>query len=166
MENEHGEMVPSPKAAYLTVTQKDKRGVGEVVVYTLTNDYMPLLNYQIGDLVERRTSDGKVTYVLHGRSADTVATVDGRRVTVRDIDQCFVGVEGIAHYRLHETSPRHFTLSYIADANKPLAGSPKQALARLTELLKPIESVEGREVKYLLPEGSGKFVLSYPSLKN
>ena len=73
-----------------------------------------------------------------------------------------MGSEGIAHYRLHETSPRRFTLSYIADANRPLSGPPAQALANLNALLKPIEPVEAREVKFLLPEGSGKFVLSYP----
>jgi phenylacetate-CoA ligase len=165
MENEKGEMVPSPDIAYLTVANPDSRGVGEVVVYTLTNDYMPLLNYQIGDLVARSELDGKVTYVLHGRSADTPTTVDGRRVTVRDIDQCFIGVEGVAHYRLHEPTPRHFTLSYILDANKAVKGSPSQALAKLNALLKPAEAIEAHEVKFLLPEGSGKFVLSYPFIK-
>ena len=162
MEAKDGTMVPSPQIASLAVANPDSRGVGEVIVYTLTNDYMPLLNYQIGDLVERRMDKGNVSYVLHGRSADTPTTPDGKRVTVRDIDQCFVGSEGIAHYRLHETSPRRFTLSYIADANRPLSGPPAQALANLNALLKPIEPVEAREVKFLLPEGSGKFVLSYP----
>lgn len=165
METSDGEMVPSHAIAHLEVAKPDSRGVGEVIVYTLTNDYMPLLNYQIGDLVERRSAGGKVTYVLHGRSADTPSMLDGSRVTVRDIDQCFVGTEGVAHYRLHETSPRRFTLSYILDGNKPLAGPPVQALAGLNALLKPAEAIEAREVKFLLPEASGKFVLSYPFLK-
>ena len=166
MEDENGDMVPSPDIAHLEVIKPDARHVGELVVYTLTNDYMPLLNYQIGDLMERvpakpEDPNGKVTYVLHGRSADTVATGPGRKATVRDIDQCFAGVQGVAHYRLHEASRRRFTLSYILDPNQPLTAID-QALAKLNALLDPAEPIEARAVKFLLPEGSGKFVLSYP----
>ena len=53
MENERGEMKPSYDTAFLEIVDADARGIGDLVVTTLTNDYMPLLRYRIGDLAER-----------------------------------------------------------------------------------------------------------------
>jgi cysteine desulfurase len=158
MEQAAGGMVASKRIAHLEVINTDERGVGELVVSTLTNDYMPLLNYRIGDLVERKNG----TYVLHGRAPDTLKTPDGRRVTTRDIDQCFVGAEGLQHYRLHEIAPGNFVLNWIAEG----VGDPRAAVAaavqKLAQLIKPAGKIETKEVNFLLPEGSGKFVFSYP----
>ncbi len=163
MEQATGGMVASRQIAHLDVIHTDDRGIGELLVSTLTNDYMPLLNYRIGDLVERRPSAaGGHTYVLHGRVQDTLKTPSGRRVTTRDVDQCFVGAEGILHYRLHETTPGHFELSYLAEG----VGDPTAALAavvpKLESLIQPAGKIAVRQVKFLLPEGSGKFVFNYP----
>ena len=165
MEQAAGGMVASPRIAHLDVIHTDERGIGELVVSTLTNDYMPLLNYRIGDLVERRAAangTGGPTYILHGRAPDTLKAPDGRRVTTRDVDQCFVGAEGLLHYRLHETSPGHFVLSYIPEG----VGDPEKAVAavipKLEQLIQPAGKIEAKPVKFLLPEGSGKFVFNYP----
>ncbi len=167
MENGDGRMVPSPKMALLDVVNVDERGIGELVVSTLTNDYMPLLNYRIGDLVERRkdATAGGTTYILHGRAPDTLKATDGRRITTRDVDQCFVGVEGVQHYRLHETSPGSFVLSYIPEHDRDPREALRPAVAKLEQLLRPSHRIETQCVKFLLPEGSGKFVLSYPFVR-
>jgi len=162
MENDEGSMVPSEKIAYLDVINEDERGVGELVVSTLTNDYMPLLNYRIGDLVERKSSAEGVTYVLHGRAVDSLKAANGQRITARDIDQCFAGCEGILHYRLHETAPRNFLLSYILERNGPTQGALDAVVQKLEQLIKPSTPVKVTPIKFLLPEGSGKFVLNYP----
>lgn len=163
MEQSPGEMVPSSKIALLNVINEDDRGIAELVVSTLTNDYMPLLNYRIGDLVERRrAADGATTYVLHGRAPDTLKAPDGRRITTRDIDQCFVGAEGLLHYRLHEISPKHFQLSYIVDGTRDAETAIRAASQKVEELIRPASAIEVKPVKFLLPEGSGKFVFSYP----
>ncbi len=166
MERDDGRMVPSPKVALLDVINPDERGIGDLVVSTLTNDYMPLLNYRIGDLVERRadpTVAGGVTYLLHGRAPDALKTADGRRITTRDVDQCFVGAEGLQHYRVQETRPGKFLLSYIPEAPNH---DPREAVRGAAEKLEPLlgsaKSVETKRVPFLLPEGSGKFVLTYP----
>lgn len=167
MQRDDGRMVPSPKVALLEVLHPDERGIGELVVSTLTNDYMPLLNYRIGDLVERRTDprDGGTSYVLHGRAPDTLKTRDGRRITTRDVDQCFVGAEGIAHYRVQETNPGKFLLSYIPEAPD---GDPRAAVRGAVEKLEALLHSPGaitmKRVPFLLPEGSGKFVLCYPAV--
>ena len=162
MEQAAGGMVASPRIAHLDVINTDDRGIGELVVTTLTNDYMPLLNYRIGDLVERRAANGGDTYILHGRAPDTLKAPDGRRVTTRDIDQCFLGAEGILHYRLHETTPGNFVLSYIPDGVGDAKKSLVAAGQKLEQLIRPAGRIEVKLVKFLLPEGSGKFVFNYP----
>jgi len=164
MENAEGRMVPSEKMANLDVINPDERGVGELVVSTLTNDYMPLLNYRIGDLVERKRGADGFSYVLHGRAGDALSAPDGRRLTARDVDQCFAGSEGILHYRLHETVPGNFLLSYIAERAGPTAKTLAAVVQKLEHLIKPTAPLRTALVRYLLPEGSGKFVLNYPFL--
>ncbi|HRE83203.1 MAG TPA: hypothetical protein PLN52_19315, partial [Opitutaceae bacterium] len=166
MENSDGRMVPSKPVAQLDVINKDTRGIGELLVSTLSNDYMPLLNYRIGDLVEpRQNADGSTSYLLHGRSPDAIPAPDGRRVTTRDVDQCFVGCEGIVHYRLHEAAPGHFLLSYIpeSDTQDPQT-NVRAAVAKLEQLISPPQKIAIQAVKFLLPEASGKFVFNYPYL--
>jgi phenylacetate-CoA ligase len=166
MENESGEMIPSEQIAHLDVINQDDRGIGELVISTLTNDYMPLLNYRIGDLVEVQGETGELgdnrTFILHGRAPDTLKAPDGRRITTRDVDQCFVGCEGLVHYRLHETSPGKFLLSYIPERDGPTEAAISTVAKKLEELIQPKNGIELKEVKILLPEGSGKFVFNYP----
>ncbi len=166
MENETGQMIPSESIAHLDVLNPDERGIGELVVSTLTNDYMPLLKYRIGDLVEVRggisdSGDGR-TFILHGRAPDTLKAPNGRRITTRDVDQCFVGCEGIVHYRLHEVSSEKFLLSYIPEREGPTEAAISAMAKKLAELIQPKNGIELKEVKILLPEGSGKFVFNYP----
>jgi len=166
MENGNGRMIPSEQIAHLDVLNQDDRGIGELVVSTLTNDYMPLLNYRIGDLVEVRSGTSERgdnrTFILHGRAPDTLKAPDGRRITTRDVDQCFVGCEGIVHYRLHEISPGKFLLSYIPEHDGPTKVAIGAVAKKLEELIQPKNRMELKEVKFLLPEGSGKFVFNYP----
>ncbi|GAB1489160.1 hypothetical protein MASR2M8_16120 [Opitutaceae bacterium] len=162
MQDDAGRMVPSRQIAHLAVINEDARGVGELVVSTLTNDYMPLLNYRIGDLVERRVDEHGTSYLLHGRAPDTLKAPDGRRVTTRDVDQCFVGCEGILHYRLHETSPGKYVLSYISEGTADPKSALEAAVKKLTQLIQPPQAIETTPVRFLLPEGSGKFVFNYP----
>jgi phenylacetate-CoA ligase len=168
MERGDGLMVASKPVAHLDVINEDERGIGELVVSTLSNDYMPLLNYRIGDLVERRTvasrngSESVTAYLLHGRAPDTLKAPDGRRVTTRDTDQCFVGCEGVLHYRLHEVSPGNFVLNYITEGEDDPKIGILVAAQKLEHLIQSGKPIETKRVKFLLPEGSGKFVFNYP----
>ena len=76
MENERGEMKPSYDTAFLEIVDADEHGIGDLVVTTLTNDYMPLLRYRIGDLAERIERPYASDFVVHGRSRDAL---DGGR---------------------------------------------------------------------------------------
>jgi hypothetical protein len=72
MENGQGEMKPSYGTAFLELLDADALEVGELVVTTLSNDYMPLLRYRIGDLAQRQERSYGTDYVIHGRLRDAL----------------------------------------------------------------------------------------------
>ncbi len=161
MEDEHGEMKPSYDNAFLEVVSPDERGVGDLVVTTLTNDYMPLLRYRIGDLVERRELSYATTYVVHGRERDTLRARDGRRVTTWQVDDCFVGVAGIAHYQLRQAENGDCLLRYVPDGDGAGVVGLKEIALRLESLLQLPGRITAEAVTLLLPTPSGKFRLTY-----
>ena len=160
MENEAGEMVASPDNAFLEVIHPDERGVGELVVTTLTNEYMPLLRYRIGDLVERREEPYRTVWRVHGRLRDALRGPGGRRVTTWDVDQCFADIGGILHYQLAQEESSASRLRYIPEGNGPSAAELATLAARLTPLLPAPGLIEVAAVNVLAPAHSGKFRLT------
>jgi phenylacetate-CoA ligase len=160
MENERGEMKPNPETAFLENLDPDERGVGHLVVTTLTNDYMPLVRYRIGDLVERQEQPYGTNYFVHGRSQDALCRADGRRVTTFEADQCFAGIGGIAHYSLRQTDAGDGRLQFVPDGDGPGAEDLRGALARLENLLQAPNRIGAEAVKLLPPTLSGKFRLT------
>lgn len=158
MENEHGTMKQSHDTAFLEVVSRDSNDVGDLLVTTLSNDYMPLLRYRIGDLVERHERSYGTDYVLHGRSRDALLAVNGQRVTTWQVDQCFAGAAGVAHYQLRQNPGGECRLRYIPESGGLAANSLQSVTAKLESLLK--RSVATEPVPTLLPEASGKFRLT------
>ncbi len=108
MENERGRMRPSQETAFFELVNPDAKGVGELVVTTLTNDFMPLIRYRIGDLVERHTEPYGTDYLVHGRKADAFAGRNGKRVTTLEVDRLFGDVGGVVHYQMQEVNGVNF----------------------------------------------------------
>jgi phenylacetate-CoA ligase len=162
MENELGKMMPSYENAYLEVVEPDSRNIGDLVVTTLTNEYMPLLRYRIGDLVERCAQSYGTHYIVHGRARDALSIAGGRRLTTWDVDQCFNNVRGIAHYQLAQSADGSYRLRYIPDTNVGgLQPDDLKALVTRSEaLLKTTTPVEAESVDMLPPTPSGKFRLT------
>lgn len=148
-----GVMLPSPETAILESTAAD--GIGELLVTTLTNPYLPLLRYEIGDFVER-TPDG---YRVHGRKRDALRGPDGRLLTTRMIDQAFADVPGIAHYQLRQKADgtAHLFLMPQADGDT-LVSAQAKLIARLSRILGA--DVTAESVGLIAPEDSGKFRLT------
>ncbi len=161
MQDHLGQMRPSLGTAVLEVLHTDEQGIGDLVVTTLTNDVMPLIRYRIGDLVEVAEQPFGTRYLVHGRAADAFLVPGGTRVTLRQIDQCFAGLEGVAHYQLVERPGRSFTLRFIPDAAGPSQGDLAELQQQLSRLLQAGKfSIESTDL--LMPENSGKFRLCYP----
>ena len=148
-----GVMRPSPETALLETTASD--GVGELLVTTLTNPYLPLLRYEIGDYVEH-VADG---YLVHGRKRDALRVADGRILTTRQVDAAFAGLSGIAHYQLRQRTDGSAHLSLLPEhAGDVLVAAQATLVERLSILLgTPVTS---DSVGLLTPEDSGKFRLT------
>ena len=164
MEGERGEMLPSLDTAFLEVVAADHQGAGDLIVTTLTNEYMPLLRYRIGDLVERREEPYRTSYLVHGRAADAFWTPAGRRVTTLQIDRNFADVPGILHYQLRQESEREWRLRYVPDNHPPATLDLRRLRDRLADLLQINSGLVMQETDALLAENSGKFRLGYPQV--
>jgi phenylacetate-CoA ligase len=163
MENERGEMKPGYDTAFLEIVDADPGGVGELVVTTLTNDYMPLLRYRIGDLAERRVQPYGTSFVIHGRARDALRTGDGRRVTTWQVDQCFVGLPGILHYELRQNEDGGCVLRFVPEGAGPTEGELRRGTSRLETLLGSRAEITTEAMPFLLPRPSGKFRLTCPA---
>jgi phenylacetate-CoA ligase len=160
MEIEDGWMQPSAETAFLEVLPADARGIGELVVTTLTNDYMPLLRYRIGDLVERRESPLGTSYRVHGRVADALVRPDGSRATTLQIDECFGDAGGLAHYQLRGHKDGGVQARFVPEPVPPSVrelAALRESLAKVLGAGRPI-IIEPTDV--LLAETSGKFRLT------
>jgi phenylacetate-CoA ligase len=160
MENERGEMKPSYDTAFLEIVDADARGVGELVVTTLTNDYMPLLRYRIGDLVEKQIQPYGNHFTVHGRARDALTSRDGERVTTWEVDQCFAEINGIAHYELRQSENGDCVLRFVPDGNAPTEAELRRTVSQVESLLKSSAEIKTEAMPVLVPSASGKFRLT------
>ncbi|GBL29465.1 hypothetical protein EMGBS10_06150 [Opitutia bacterium] len=150
-----GGMVASPETAELELADVDESGVGQLLVTTLTNEYLPLVRYEIGDHAER--TGGR--WIVHGRLRDTLRGSDGRVVTTRRVDDCFRDITGVAHYQLRQSADGSAELALLPEhPNGDLSAVHPVLAARLTELLgRPVTVADTDRIA---PEDSGKFRLT------
>jgi len=150
-----GGMVASPETAELELADVDESGVGQLLVTTLTNEYLPLVRYEIGDHAER--TGGR--WIVHGRLRDTLRGADGRVVTTRRVDACFRDIAGVAHYQLRQSADGSAELTLLPEhPNGDLSALHPVLAARLTELLgRPVTVADTDRIA---PEDSGKFRLT------
>ncbi|HEX7653128.1 MAG TPA: hypothetical protein VF607_06455 [Verrucomicrobiae bacterium] len=160
MEDTAGAMVPSRETAFLELSQPDAAGIGDLVVTTLSNDFMPLLRYRIGDLAQAIPTAGGVRYLIHGRAKDALTDTAGARVTTWQVDQLFADMAGILHYELRQTGEGSYELRYIPDAVPPTADSLAELRKKLGELLKFTGTIPVTSLNTLVPAASGKFRLT------
>lgn len=161
MEDESGVMRPSLENAYLELVETDDQGVGQLVVTTLTNDFMPLVRYRIGDLAGPAPG-APAAYVVHGRGRDALRRAQGGRVTTWQVDQCFASLVGVAHYQLRHTGIGEGLLRLIPDREGWTDGALRETVGRLESLLGAPEGIRTENVDLLLPAPSGKFRLTLP----
>jgi phenylacetate-CoA ligase len=150
-----GGMVASPETAQLELADVDARGIGQLLVTTLTNEYLPLLRYEIGDHAER---DGE-RWLVHGRLRDALRDSTGRVVTTRQADACFRDVTGVAHYQVRQTPDGSAQVSLLPEhPDGDLSAQYAPLAERLEHLLGG--RVEVARTALIAPEDSGKFRLT------
>jgi len=163
MEGDDGQMLASRGTAYLEIIDPDERGIGPLAVTSLSNNRMPLVRYRIGDLVVSEMQPYCTTYLVHGRIRDALRARDGRRVTTWDVDQCFKGIAGLAHYQLRQDEQGNCALRYVPE----FAAAPEVDLNPVTERLRGLlalrTSIPAERVDTIVPSQSGKFRLTNPA---
>jgi phenylacetate-CoA ligase len=160
MENERGEMKASHENVFYEIVAPDERGIGDLVVTTLTNEIMPLVRYRPGDLAQRDEQPYATNYFVHGRARDVLRRRDGQRVTTLEIDECFKNENGIAHYQLRQKENNDCHLQIIPDREMPAAEELNRVTARIEHLLQLENPISTEAVKMLPPLPSGKFRLT------
>jgi phenylacetate-CoA ligase len=160
MENEAGKMKPSYDTAFLELVDTDAQGIGDLVVTTLTNDYMPLLRYRIGDLAEKHIEPYGNHYTVHGRARDALISAEGKRVTTWQVDQCFQEARGIAHYELRQNEAGVCVLRFVPDGAGPTEENLRGVTSQLEALLKSSSAIKTEPMPVLVPAASGKFRLT------
>lgn len=155
IEKEDGFMTPSIETALLEIDSRQPSGFGQLLVTTLTNPYLPLIRYEIGDFVE---SDHR-GYLVHGRIRDALLNHEGSWVTTRQIDELFHDGEGIAHYQLRQNTDGSCELLLLPEKS---GDTLTQIIPVITQRLKKTlgYSVECQSVPLITPEDSGKFRLT------
>jgi len=166
--DETGSMLPSHETAFLEVVHQDSQGIGDLIVTTLTNSFMPLIRYRIGDLVEKHPHSCRASYIVHGRAVDALTLSSGRRVTVLHVDRCFEGLEGFAHYQLSELAGGQWLLRFVSDRVPPAPGALQELQSRLSRLLELADAgrLRTENAQALMAENSGKFRLVYPAIQS
>ncbi|HTV76238.1 MAG TPA: hypothetical protein VMD57_04495, partial [Candidatus Baltobacteraceae bacterium] len=137
MENECGEMKPSYDTAFLEIVDTDAGGIGELVVTTLTNDF-----------------------IVHGRARDALTTGEGNRVTTWQVDECFAGANSIAHYELRQNANGDCVLRFVPDGTGPAENELRAVVSQLQEKLRLRSEIKTEAMNVLLPKPSGKFSLT------
>jgi len=161
MEDGRGRMKASLENVFYEIVEPDARGVGSLVVTTLTNEVMPLVRYRIGDLAERCELPYATDYLVHGRARDALLRRDGQRVTTLEVDRCFADAAGILHYQLRQNENGGCHLQFIPDREPPTGETLGRVTAQSQDLLQLEDSVTTESVKLLPPLTSGKFRLTY-----
>jgi phenylacetate-CoA ligase len=162
MECEHGLLHPNERHSHVDLVPLPGRGrLARVLVTTLGRAWMPLLRYDIGDVVrvaESRVcacglkSDGPLLERVEGRQSDCIE-IGGETVTALMLDDAIHDALGL------ETTIEQWQLAgddlLVVDPKN--AGSAAQAAAAVGAVLG--RAVRGERVAAIAPEASGKYRL-------
>jgi phenylacetate-CoA ligase len=162
MECEHGRLHPNERHSHIDLEPLPGDGsLARVLVTTLGRSWMPLLRYEVGDVVRVArsnvcpcglASDGPLLERVEGRQSDC-SVVDGATVTPLMLDDAIHSALG-GDASLEQWQLASDTL-YVVD---PLARDSAAAAAEVvSDLLK--RRVRGQRATAIAPEVSGKYRL-------
>jgi len=155
IQNAGDELIPSPETAYLELVDTDAQGVGELLVTTRNNQYLPLIRYEIGDLAEATTNG----YRIHGRKRDALIGDHKNIISTRQVDEVFADLKNICHYQVRQSTDGKAEVLLMPE-NPDL--SIQETATRVTERLEKLlgSSVNTSFVSLITPEDSGKYRLT------
>jgi phenylacetate-coenzyme A ligase PaaK-like adenylate-forming protein len=141
-------------------------GIGRIAATTFGNAWCPLVRFEVGDIGRIAAepcpcgrSPGVTLSAVEGRLKSLCFAADGTPVTHGRIDRALAAVDGLEQYRLDQVSPRFVRCAVIGEQGRG-ARAVRGAQEALAGVFGPGTQVEVAEVRLLLPEKSGKFLLA------
>lgn len=155
IQNGDDELRASPLTAILELADVDRQGVGQFLVTTRTNEYLPLIRYEIGDLAEKTKSG----YRVHGRVRDALENHHRQRVTTRQVDEIFQDITEICHYQVRQSTDGKAEVLLLPENPET---DLKNVIPLITQRLEKLlgNAVNCSVVPLITPEDSGKFRLT------
>ncbi len=140
--------------------------VGRAVLTDLGNYAMPLIRYEIGDVIEPGHGpcpcgrNSPTLAAVHGRAGDLIATADGGLLSPLQADAAFRGAANLAAYRLVQRGANDFGVRLLPD-DPARTVDVDGVLARCRRMLGERSRLEGRIVDEIPPERSMKYRFVY-----
>ena len=142
---------------------------GRLLVTLLRNPWVSLIRFDVGDLARLADAPcpcgrnaGLTVAAIEGRTRDLTFTVDGRAVTVGQLDAALDGVDGLLAYQLEQEDRDQYLFRYVAEPAADAAVA-EAARARLPALYGREARVAARRETAIAAEQSGKFRLARTS---
>lgn len=133
---------------------------GRAVVTGLINQMMPLIRYELGDLVvasDRRCECGRTLPMIEGiegRAADVVTLPGGGRRTPRELLEPYGGLDGLEQYRIAFEGPGEARFEYAS--SRPEVAPLERAIRAAFEASCPGVLLSLRRVDALEKAPTGK----------
>jgi len=161
IEDEQGKMKVCPDLLDVKLEPVNKeQNVYNLIIDSLKNEYMPLINYKVGDMViatkeeyENFREKGQISRMA-GREKD----YEKIRIPVTVIDDIFSNFENILIYQLQYISNDNIVIKYETKDEQKLSESDENRLKQYIENLK-IGNVQMKHIQAISPERSGKFAI-------
>lgn len=161
IEDEQGKMKVCPDLLDVKLEPVNKeQNVYNLIIDSLKNEYMPLINYKVGDMViatkeeyENFREKGQISRMA-GREKD----YEKIRIPVTVIDDIFSKFEDILIYQLQYISNDNIVIKYETKDEQKLSESDENRLKQDIENLK-IGNVQMKHIQAISPERSGKFAI-------
>lgn len=161
IEDEQGKMKVCPDLLDVKLEPVNKeQNVYNLIIDSLKNEYMPLINYKVGDMViatkeeyEDFREKGQIRRMA-GREKD----YEKIRIPVPVIDDIFSNFENILIYQLQYISNDNIVIKYETKDEQKLSESDENRLKQDIENLK-IGNVQMKHIQAISPERSGKFAI-------
>lgn len=161
LEDEEGKMKLCPDLLDVKLEPVNiEQDVYALVIDSIKNEYMPLINYRVGDMViatEEELKNFKEKRQIT-RMAGREKDYEKVKIPVTIIDDIFSNFKDILIYQLQYISNDNMVIKYETKEGKELSEMEEQMLKDKIEKLE-IGKVQVKHVQAISPERSGKFAI-------
>ncbi len=141
--------------------------LGRILVTPLNNPWSYLLRFDTGDIVRLEESgqcpcgrdSGMILSSVQGRKVNLTVTLQGRLVTLFELDNTLCQLDGVEEYKLVQSTPATLEL-FLASSRKDKDAVKGEAVALLKKLYGDRAQIKVKFEDAIAPEESGKYLIA------